>query len=375
MLTYRIFPSRSVLHVIDSEPRPDLIRPDPGEEELFNVKNNPFALSPGHLSKLIEPKSVTVLQRLGGLQGLVKSLRADSRMGLRIRSEGDGDGNDDGADRRRVFGENRLPDRKSKSFLELAWVALQDRVLILLCVAAVVSLALGLYRTFQGHHSETDGARVEWIEGVAILVAVLVVVLVSALNDWQKEWQFRKLNEKKEDRSVTLIRSGKTAKVSVHDVLVGDVMVLEQGDVIPVDGVLIDGHSVGCDESSATGESGVVKKIPAEAVLQAFRRAHNTDARTLAKMDPFLLSGSRVLEGVGTFLVTAVGRHSVYGRTRMALRSDPGMTPLQARLNVLAGKPFFFFFFALHGLNLFDLFMRLDGYRTLMMLRVHRKAR
>ncbi|AEO60747.1 hypothetical protein MYCTH_2310289 [Thermothelomyces thermophilus ATCC 42464] len=318
----------------DFESRPGGIRPDPGEEELFNIEDNPFAFSPGHLSKLIEPKSVAVLQQLGWLQGLVKGLRTDIRAGLHIGSEGEGDG--DGADRRRVFGENRLPERKSKSFLELAWVALQDRMLILLCVAAVVSLALGLYRTFHGH-SGAEGARVEWIEGVAIVVAVLVVVLVSALNDWQKEWQFRKLNQKKEDRSVALVRSGRTAKVSVHDVLVGDVMVLEQGDVIPVDGVLIDGHSVGCDESSATGESGVVRKMPAEAVSQAFRRAHDADARTLAKMDPFLLSGSRVLDGVGTFLVTAVGRHSVHGRTRMALRTDPGMTPLQARLNVLAG--------------------------------------
>ncbi|KAL2190273.1 calcium-translocating P-type ATPase [Thermothelomyces heterothallicus CBS 203.75] len=319
----------------DSEPRPDGIRPDPGEEELFNIEDNPFAFSPGHLSKLIEPKSVAVLQQLGWLQGLVKGLRTDIRAGLQIGSEGEAGG--DGADRRRVFGENRLPERKSKSFLELAWVALQDRMLILLCVAAVVSLALGLYRTFHGHRSDAEGARVEWIEGVAIVVAVLVVVLVSALNDWQKEWQFRKLKEKKEDRSVALVRSGRTAKVSVHDVLVGDVMVLEQGDVIPVDGVLIDGHSVGCDESSATGESGVVRKMPAEAVSRAFRRAHDADARTLAKMDPFLLSGSRVLDGVGTFLVTAVGRHSVYGRTRMALRTDPGMTPLQGRLNVLAG--------------------------------------
>ncbi|KAL2165036.1 hypothetical protein VTH06DRAFT_332 [Thermothelomyces fergusii] len=323
----------------DSEPRPDLVRPDPGEEELFRVENNPFAFAPGHLSKLIEPKSVAVLQQLGGLQGLVKGLRTDSRAGLPICGDGEssGAGDGDGSDRRRVFGENRLPERKTKSFLELAWVALQDRVLILLCVAAVVSLALGLYRTFHGRHSDTEGARVEWIEGVAIVVAVLVVVLVSALNDWQKEWQFRKLNEKKEDRSVTLVRSGRATKVSVHDVLVGDVMVLEQGDVIPVDGVLIDGHSVGCDESSATGESGVVKKTPAEVVSQTIWRDHGADGRVLAKMDPFLLSGSRVLDGVGTFLVTAVGRHSVYGRTRMALRTDPGMTPLQARLNILAG--------------------------------------
>lgn len=155
----------------------------------------------------------------------------------------------------------------------------------------------------------------------------------------QKEWQFRKLNRKREDRLITVVRSGRAARVSVYDVLVGDVMVLEQGDVVPVDGVLIDGHSVGCDESSATGESGVVKKIPADAVSRALRREEDAvDERVLSKMDPFILSGTKVLDGLGTFLVTAVGPHSVYGRTRMALRNDPGMTPLQARLNVLAGE-------------------------------------
>lgn len=252
-------------------------------------------------------------------------MKTDTRAGL---------DSDDHADRRRVFGENSLPERKSKSFLQLAWIALQDRVLILLSVAAVISLALGLYQTFDGHHEEGAGASVEWVEGVAIIVAVLVVVIVGALNDWQKEWQFRKLNKKKEDRDITLIRSGKASKISVHDVLVGDVMVLEQGDVIPVDGVLIEGHSISCDEASATGESDIVKKKPAKAVSEALLR----DADATSKMDPFLLSGAKVLDGVGTFLVTAVGPHSSFGKTMMALRDDPGMTPLQARLNVLAGR-------------------------------------
>jgi Ca2+-transporting ATPase len=362
-----------------------LDEPNSGEEHLFNVENNPFAFSPGHLSKLLDPKSVDVLQQLGGKPGLERGLRTDTRAGLSIdesrlhgtvtlqdalspqhqleheadappssrETEPDGHAStshrplsfptqksrtdDHYADRRRVFGENRLPERKSKSFLQLAWIALQDRVLILLSVAAAVSLGLGLYQTFDGHHEEGQGARVEWIEGVAIIVAILVVVIVGALNDWQKERQFRRLNQKKEDRAVTVIRSGKASRISVHDVLVGDVMVLEQGDVIPVDGVLIQGHNVSCDEASATGESDVVKKMTAEAVSKALLQDSGADARAIAKLDPFLLSGARVLDGVGTFLVTAVGPHSSLGRTMMALRHDPGMTPLQARLGVLAG--------------------------------------
>ncbi|KAM0282921.1 hypothetical protein ACHAQH_002732 [Verticillium albo-atrum] len=351
----------------------DPLSPDPGEEELFNVSNNPFAFSPGQLTKIINPKSLDAFMALGGLPGLEKGLRTDRAAGLSvdeaslsdpisfedavaagtdtlnsnkttldvntIAKEAGGkspdsagkDSNGNFGDRKRVFGENLLPERKSKSFLELAWIALQDKVLILLSVAAVISLALGLYQTFGNTHHE--GAKVEWVEGVAIVVAILIVVIVGAANDWQKERQFRKLNKKKEDRIVKVIRSGKPTNISIHHVLVGDVMLLEAGDVIPVDGVYIDGHNVSCDESSATGESDLIKKVPAVAVMQGIRDG-NTN---LKKLDPFLISGARILDGVGTFVVTAVGQNSSHGRTMMSLRDDPGQTPLQLKLNILAG--------------------------------------
>jgi Ca2+-transporting ATPase len=234
-------------------------------------------------------------------------------------------------DRKRVFGENRLPEKKPKNILQLAWIALKDKILILLSVAAVISLALGLYQTFNPHAEE--GAKVEWVEGVAIIVAIFIVVMVGAINDWQKERQFMKLNRKKEDRMVKVIRSGKTMKVSVYDCLVGDIMVLDQGDVLPVDGIFINGYNVSCDEASATGESDLMKKTPALEVWKAMQ-----EGRDLRKMDPFILSGAKVSEGVGSFLVTAVGVHSSYGKTMMALREDNEITPLQYKLNILAGE-------------------------------------
>ena len=334
--------------------------------DIPSIEGNPFAFGPDHLEKLINPKSLTAFTALGGLAGLERGLKTDRHSGLRIdegcisdpitleeavsttsrggphepgrqgRSEPgqhDGKGSNAFADRKRIFGENVLPERKSKSFLQLAWIALQDRVLILLSVAAVVSLALGLYQTFgQTHH---EGAKVEWVEGVAIIVAIAIVVLVGALNDWQKERQFRALNRKKEDRLVKVIRSGNPMTLSVHDVLVGDVMLMEPGDVVPADGVFIDGHNLSCDESSATGESDIVKKRPADDVLQEL--LHDKAPR-LRKMDPFIISVARVLDGVGKLLVTAVGQNSSHGRTMMLLREDPGLTPLQSKLNVLAGE-------------------------------------
>jgi Ca2+-transporting ATPase len=113
---------------------------------------------------------------------------------------------------------------------------------VLLSIAAVVSLALGLYSDF-GTPPElvvcTSGeglceaprvgkfsllraisecltrARTDWVEGVAIMIAILIVVVVGSLNDWQKERQFRKLNDKKEDRGVKVIRDGKEQIINV----------------------------------------------------------------------------------------------------------------------------------------------------------------
>lgn len=87
-------------------------------------------------------------------------------------------------------------------------------------------------------------------------------------------------------------------------------MHLEAGDVIPVDGVLIDSYTVVCDESAATGESDAIKKVPADIALRSTQPGAVFDK----KFDPFILSGGKVLEGVGSCVVTAVGTNSYQGR-------------------------------------------------------------
>ncbi|KEF50966.1 Ca2+-transporting ATPase [Exophiala aquamarina CBS 119918] len=340
-----------------------VLKPKRGEELEFNIEDNPFAFSPGQLSRLTNPKSHAALLALGGLAGLEKGLKTDLRAGLSVdevrltervsfdeavqarptmQKERLPSGSEVPrkledkkhnrfTDRKRVFGENVLPEKKPKSIWRLAWIALQDKVLVLLSVAAVVSLALGLYQTFGPTHEE--GAKVEWVEGVAIIVAILIVVIVGALNDWQKERQFAKLNRKREDRLVKVVRSGGTMEVSIHDIMVGDVMVLDPGDVLPVDGILIEGHNVSCDEASATGESDLIKKTPTDNVVTTLQEGKGN----LKKPDPFMISGTKVAEGVGTFLVTAAGIHSVFGHTMVSLREETDLTPLQFKLSSLAG--------------------------------------
>lgn len=347
---------------------PDALKPDQGKEDSFQVDNNPFAFSPGMLGKMFDPKSLAAFWSLGGLAGIEKGLQSNRHTGLSVdetsvsttvsfadataragsgkaHTEGAAPGSPDShvapaaghdsasdsfSSRKRVFGDNRLPEKKGKSLLQLMWITYNDKVLILLSIAAVVSLAVGLYQTFGVKHDPTNPS-VEWIEGVAIIVAIVIVVLVGSLNDFQKERQFAKLNKKKQDRLVKAIRSGKTAEISVFDILAGDILLLEPGDMVPVDGILIEGFSVKCDESQATGESDIIRKRPADEVFAAIE-----NHESLKKMDPFIQSGARVMEGAGTFMVTSTGIHSSYGKTMMSLNEDPEITPLQSKLNIIA---------------------------------------
>jgi Ca2+-transporting ATPase len=327
-------------YTLDSQRSEDALKADPGSEKDFTVPDNKFAFSPGQLNKMLNPKSIAAFIALGGLPGLEAGLRTDVDAGLSleetelagsvsfeeattmykklrggnisalprpvevrhldITDAGPSAGSHAGEafhDRKRVFKHNMLPAKKSKSFLQLMWEAYyKESVLILLTVAAVISLALGLYETFGVDHGPDAPPSVDWIEGCAICVSIAVVVLVGAINDWQKERAFVKLNAKKEAREVKVIRSGKSFTISVYDILVGDVLHMEPGDLIPADGIFISGHNVKCDESSATGESDQMKKTNAEQVLRLLERGHN-DTKDL---DPFIISGSKVLEGVGT---------------------------------------------------------------------------
>lgn len=336
------------------------MKPSPRTEADFKVKGNKFTFSPEELGKLLNPKSWSAFYELGGLTGLEKGLRTDRRCGLSSdETVLDSYMSFDGAevskespasvaiaratstragrppdkpfvDRKCVFQDNTLPAKKSLNIFQLMWMAYKDPVLFLLTAAAIVSLGIGLYQTFGTVHTQTN-PPVEWIEGVAIIIAIIIIVIVGAVNDYEKERQFAKLNKKKQDRNVKVIRSGKSQVVSLFDVLVGDVVHLESGDVIPADGIFIDGHNVKCDESSMTGESDLLRKHPGEEVFQAIR-----EQRDFRKMDPFIVSGTKVAQGIGTFLVIATGVNSSYGKILMSSREDPGFTPLQSKLNKLA---------------------------------------
>lgn len=319
--------------------------PDEPDREPCLTLNDKFAFSHTQLDELFNEKSLSAYRALGGLTGIERGLRTDRRSGLSVdETTLDGDAvstragrvgglsDEPFADRKHAFGDNTIPRKKSLSILRLMWMAYKDQVLFLLTAAAIVSMAIGLYQTF-GTVASATNPRVEWVEGVAIIIAIIIIVLVGAANDWERQRQFAKLDKKKQDRDVKVVRSGKSQMISTFNVLVGDVVHLEPGDVIPADGIFIDGYNVKCDESSSTGESKLIRKHPGEEV---FRTARKQEQEDVHEMDPSIMSGTKVAEGVGTFLVTATGVNSSHGRILMSLHDDPGFTPLQEKLNDVA---------------------------------------
>ena len=342
----------------------EALKPDKTDEKNDAVVNSPFAFSPGQLNKILNPKSLAAYRALGGLRGLERGLQTDVVAGLSVDEVSiaekisfeeatqfartkkpsntgtviaqdvmvtDHEVKGQYHDRIRIFKDNRLPTKKSLSIWKLFWTAFNDRVLIILTIAAVFSLALGIYEAVGQTPAPGQGPSLDWVEGLAIEVAVVIVVLVTGLNDYRREKQFVALNEKKEDRQVKAIRSGKSVLISVFDVMVGDVLHLESGDSIPADGILINGHGIRCDESSATGESDAMRKTGG---LDVWNRIEEGTATS--KLDPFIISGSKVLEGVGTYLVTSVGVNSSFGKVMIGLQTENEDTPLQVKLANMA---------------------------------------
>ncbi|XP_064331518.1 plasma membrane calcium-transporting ATPase 3 isoform X3 [Phalacrocorax carbo] len=260
-----------------------------------------FGCSLAELRALMELRGAEALLKVqeayGDVQGLCRRLRTSPTDGL---SEGAAE-----LERRRqVFGQNWIPPKRPKTFVELVWEALQDVTLIILEVAAVISLGLSFYAPPSGdtqvcgHASggaEDEGeAEAGWIEGAAILLSVACVVLVTAFNDWSKERQFRGLQSRiEQEQRFTVVRHGRQAQVPVAELVVGDVAQVKYGDLLPADGVLIQGNDLKIDESALTGESDHVPKA--------------------VDKDPMLLSGTHVMEGSGKMVVTAVGVNSQSG--------------------------------------------------------------
>lgn len=257
------------------------------------------------LSRLSEVSTAPqVLAELGGLEGLAAGVGSDVRNGL-SRAEADSDY----VDRIRQFGTNKMPEMQHKSLFQHWFEAIQDTTILILCGAAVVSIVLQCVFEDPSHG---------WYEGTAILMAVLIVSCVTAGNNWSQESQFRSLNQTEINKRVKAIRAGEKIEILAFDIMVGDILLLEKGDMIPADGIVLESFALLVDESSMTGESDMIEKSPDHA--------------------PFMLSGCIVCDGIGRMMVTCTGSESVWGKAIAKLTQEYEDTPLQTKLNVMAAQ-------------------------------------
>ncbi|XP_058829245.1 plasma membrane calcium-transporting ATPase 1 isoform X2 [Topomyia yanbarensis] len=251
-----------------------------------------YQISLKNLREIMELRGregVAIVNEYGGVHEICRKLYTSPNEGLSGSKA-------DIEHRRETFGSNIIPPKPPKSFLTLVWEALQDVTLIILEIAAIISLLLSFYQPADEDEPviEEEEEHYSWIEGLAILISVFVVVIVTAFNDYSKEKQFRGLQSKIEGEHVfAVIRGGDAIQINIGDIVVGDICQIKYGDLLPADGILIQSNDLKIDESSLTGESDHVKKNEST--------------------DPMVLSGTHVMEGSGKMVVTAVGVNSQAG--------------------------------------------------------------
>ncbi|KAM7267315.1 hypothetical protein ACFE04_009481 [Oxalis oulophora] len=286
-----LYVQKAALHFIRAADRPQT---HPSED----VRDLGFGIGPDKLATIARSHDKHALQSHGGLEGLAKDVRVSLTQGV-ISNEI--------TKRKDVYGINQFAEKPSRTFWMFVWEALHDLTLLILIVCAVVSVGVGI---------ATEGWPDGMYDGIGIILSIFLVVMVTAVSDYKQSLQFKDLDKEKKNIIIQVTRDGFRQKVSIYDLVVGDVVHLSIGDQIPADGVLISGHNLSLDESSLSGE---------------------TEAVEVNKDRPFLLSGTAVQDGAGKMLVTAVGMRTEWGRLMVTL-SEGGEdeTPLQVKLNGVA---------------------------------------
>ena len=228
-------------------------------------------------------------------------------------------------EREDAFGSNRVFVEPVPPFCHYVWEALKDLMVRILILAAIVSIVLGC--TF------SEDPKKDWVDGVSIVIAVLIVVLVGSITDYQKEQKFHELNEvQSEGTKYKLIRHGQPEDHVSDDLLVGDLIMINYGDIMAADILLIEGNGIKMDESALTGESDAMKKEKFDKCLEL----KNKGEKKLPS--PLILSGTNCIEGSGKGIVIAVGEHSQKGIIRRTVDNaqEDDKTPLEYKLERIA---------------------------------------
>ena len=216
------------------------------------------------------------------------------------------------------YGPNAFTKPKPESMLSRIVKTAADPMLIMLMIAAAITLGVNITRAMAGGHADI-------LECVGIFFAIALSVTITVVMEGRSAKAFEALNDINDDTTVTVVRDGEVTLVSQRDITIGDVLQISTGDKLPADARLIESNDLTADESALTGES-VPSAKAADAVF--------TDPKTpVADRTNMLYSGCFVTAGNGRAVVTAVGDDTEFGKIARELRAaNTGMTPLQEKL-------------------------------------------
>lgn len=206
------------------------------------------------------------------------------------------------------YGSNAITNKKKNSFISLLIESLGDPIIRILLIALGIK-TIFLIKDF------------DWYETVGIVIAIFLASFISSISEYGSEKAFEKLQEESSKIKCRVRRNGKVVEINVDDVVVGDIVLLEAGERIPADGIIVDGE-ISVDESTLNGESKEKYKYPNH---NNINDDHNTVYR-----------GTVVYSKEAIMLVTKVGNETVYGKIAAELQEKQPESPLKIRLRKLA---------------------------------------
>lgn len=217
---------------------------------------------------------------------------------------------------RRLHGANVLTPPRATSWLRQFVAKFADPLIVVLCVAAILSIGISVYEYSVSANGEV------FFEPVGIVVAIILATGLSFIFERRAGKEFALLNRVNDDEPVRVIRDGAPTEIPRRDIVVGDVIILDTGDEVPADATLLEATQLTVDESSLTGEPLCHKSAdPADADPEATYASNR------------ILRGTKIMEGLCTARVTAVGDASENGRTMQAtMLTDDVRTPLDEQL-------------------------------------------
>ncbi|MFB6212583.1 MAG: cation-translocating P-type ATPase [Candidatus Magasanikbacteria bacterium] len=204
---------------------------------------------------------------------------------------------------------NELPQSKRRSTWQIIFSQLKNPLIYILVIGSIFSFYLS-----------------RLVDGFVILAAAIVSIIVGLWQEYKSENIFEKLSSAIE-RKALVLRDGQQREINARNIVVGDVIILEEGRNVPADGRILKSRSLKTDESALTGESEPVQKD-----------RDSLDKNTpLAERSNMVFMGSSVLEGSGKAVVTATGQETQLGRvTELTQTTEKNQTPLQKKISQLA---------------------------------------